>query len=77
MKTNNKSFHLEEREKYIQAFNKYNHVLTTNQNQIFYLYYVEDLSLSEIASIVATTRSSVHDTLKKAKNNLKPFIEND
>lgn len=66
---------LDEREKYIKAFNKYSHVLTTNQNQIFYLYYIEDLSLSEISNIVATTRSSVHDTLNKARNNLKPFLD--
>lgn len=66
---------LDEREKYIKAFNKYGHVLTTNQNQIFYLYYIEDLSLSEISNIVATTRSSVHDALNKARNNLKPFLD--
>lgn len=66
---------IEEREKYVKAFSKYKHVLTTNQIQIFHLYYIEDLSLSEISNIVATTRSSVHDTLKKARNNLKPFLE--
>ncbi len=75
MKNNNSD--LELREKYIEAFNKFPHVLTTNQHQIFHLYYIEDLSLSEIAEIVATTRSSVHDTLNKARNNLKPFLSND
>lgn len=75
MKINNKT--LEEREKYISAFNKYKHVLTTNQSQIFHLYYIEDLSLAEISDIVATTRSSVHDTLNKARNNLKPFLDID
>lgn len=62
------------REKYINAYSKYQHVLTQNQSQIFYLYYFEDLSLSEIAAIMATTRANVHDTLTKAKNNLKPFL---
>lgn len=71
MKKNNL---IEERELYVQAFNKFNHVLTQNQLQIFHLYYIEDLSLSEIADVVATTRSSVHDTLTKARNNLKPFL---
>ncbi len=72
---NNNKLNLENREKYIEAFNKFNHVLTTNQNQIFYLYYIEDLSLSEIADIVATTRSNVYDTLSKARKKLKPFFD--
>lgn len=63
------------REKYINAYSKYQHVLTQNQSQIFYLYYFEDLSLSEIAAIIATTRANVHDALTKAKNNLKPFLD--
>lgn len=65
---------IQSREKLIKAYELYNHVLTVNQKQIFYLYYFEDLSLSEISSIVATTRSSVFDTLKKAKNKLEPFL---
>ncbi|MBD5423125.1 MAG: hypothetical protein HDR43_01360 [Mycoplasma sp.] len=66
---------LEEREKYINAFYKFNHVLTKNQHQVFYLYYIEDLSISEISNILATTRSNAHDALTKARNNLKPFID--
>lgn len=68
---------LDQREQYIKAYTKYQHVLTQNQSQIFYLYYFEDLSLSEISDIVATTRANVHDTLTKAKNNLKPFLNID
>lgn len=75
MKNNQDAIDL--REKYIEAYSKYNHVLTQNQSQIFYLYYFEDLSLAEISTIVATTRSNVHDTLSKAKNNLKPFLKID
>lgn len=75
MKTNEQDL-LIEREELIQAFEKFNHILTTNQKQIFHLYYLEDLSLSEIAQIVATTRSSVYDTLKKALKKLKPFLAN-
>lgn len=75
MKTNEQDL-LIEREALIQAFEKFNHILTTNQKQIFHLYYLEDLSLSEIAQIVATTRSSVYDTLKKALKKLKPFLTN-
>ena len=69
----NKNTSVELREEYIKAFQKYSHVLTQNQYQIFHLYYIEDLSLSEIANILATTRANVHDTLTKARNNLKPF----
>ena len=75
MKTNEQDL-LIEREELIQAFEKFNHILTTNQKQIFHLYYLEDLSLSEIAQIGATTRSSVYDTLKKALKKLKPFLAN-
>lgn len=70
----NKDNLLELREMYILAFQKYPHVLTQNQYQVFHLYYIEDLSLSEIAEILATTRANVHDTLTKARNNLLPFI---
>ncbi len=70
----NKSSLLEMREQYINAFQKYSHVLTQNQYQIFYLYYFEDLSLSEISDIMATTRSNIHDTLNKARKNLDPFL---
>lgn len=68
---------INEREKYLKAFEKYKHILTTNQNQVFHLHYIEDLSLSEIANILATTRSNVYDTLNKARNNLKKFIDID
>lgn len=68
---------INEREKYLKAFEKYKHILTTNQTQVFHLYYIEDLSLSEIANILATTRSNVYDTLNKARNNLKKFIDID
>lgn len=77
MKSKNYLEDLDKREKYIQTFSKFSHLLTTNQNQIFYLYYIEDLSLSEIANIVATTRSSVYDTLKKARKKLDKFLNID
>ncbi len=66
---------INERERFIQAFSKFDNVLTTNQKQVFHLYYIEDLSLAEIAEIVATTRASVYDTLKKARKNLEPFLD--
>lgn len=64
---------IKKREEWIELFEKYKPILTINQQQIFYLYYIEDLSLSEISNIVATTRSSVHDTLTKARKKLEAF----
>ena len=52
----------------------YGKLLTDKQNQYIDYYYNNDLSLSEIANILATTRANVHDTLTKARNNLKPFL---
>ncbi|MGL5733088.1 MAG: sigma factor-like helix-turn-helix DNA-binding protein [Metamycoplasmataceae bacterium] len=63
-----------EREELIKTFLKYEFVLTQNQKQIMHLYYIEDLSISEISEIVATTRSAVFDALDKARKKLKPFI---
>ncbi|MGL5205301.1 MAG: sigma factor-like helix-turn-helix DNA-binding protein [Metamycoplasmataceae bacterium] len=63
-----------EREELIKTFLKYDFVLTQTQKQIMHLYYIEDLSISEISEIVATTRSAVFDALDKARKKLKPFI---
>lgn len=67
---------LEKREALIKAYEAFAHVLTTNQKQVFHLHYIEDLSIGEIAQIVATTRGSVFDTLKKALKKLEPFLKN-
>ncbi|MGL6125032.1 MAG: sigma factor-like helix-turn-helix DNA-binding protein [Metamycoplasmataceae bacterium] len=63
-----------EREELIRAFLDYDFILTQNQKQIMHLHYIEDLSMAEIAEIVATTRSAVFDALDKARKKLKPFI---
>lgn len=67
---------LNEREQLIKTFELFGHILTKSQYQIFYLYYIEDLSLSEIADIIATTRSNVYDSLKKSKKKLTLFSKN-
>ena len=48
----NQNKDLEERDLMIEAFEKFNHVLTNNQKQVMHLYYIEDLSLAEIAEIL-------------------------
>ncbi len=62
---------LEEREYYLDLFDKYNGFLTQTQKQAIQLCLIEDLSLSEAAEIVATTRSAIHDAINKAKNKLE------
>ncbi|CAM9102823.1 sigma factor-like helix-turn-helix DNA-binding protein [Mycoplasma marinum] len=66
---------LEEREYYLSLFDQYSGFLTQTQKQAFQLCYIEDLSLAEAAEIVATTRSAIHDAIKKAKRKLDKIKE--
>ncbi|MCK5945879.1 MAG: hypothetical protein KAG04_01265 [Mycoplasmataceae bacterium] len=59
-----------ERDNIIMLFEKYNGLLTQTQRQCFQLHFFEDLSLAEISEIVASTRSAVHDAIKKATKKL-------
>ncbi len=61
---------LNKREELIELFEKYKETLTQAQKQSFHLHYIEDLSLKEISKITATTRSAVHDAIKKAEKKL-------
>ncbi|MEE3927978.1 sigma-70 family RNA polymerase sigma factor [Mycoplasmopsis ciconiae] len=63
-------------EEYTLLFEKYQNFLTQNQKQVFMLYFFENLSYSEIAEIMATSRSAVYDTLKKAMTKLKKISVN-
>lgn len=65
-----KSDMLEARAQLVQLFELYGSLLPTSQKQVFHLYYYEDLSLGEIAKIMATSRQAINDALKKAKNKL-------
>ncbi len=64
------------REETIDLFERYKGLLTQTQSQAIYLHYIEDLSLAEIAEIVATSRSAVHDAIKKAEKKLYKIHEN-
>lgn len=44
----------------------YGSLLTSNQLEIMEYYYMDDLSLAEIAENLNITRSAVHDTIKKS-----------
>ena len=48
----------------------YGKLLTQKQANILDMYYNEDLSLSEIAEVVQTTRQAVVDAIKKGENKL-------
>jgi len=45
----------------------YGGLLTTKQQKVFGLYYLENLSLAEIAEEVGTTRQAVHDLLQRTE----------
>ena len=58
---------LQAREEYTNLFEQYKPILSQAQKQVMHLYLIEDLSIVEISSILATTRQSVNDALKKAQ----------
>lgn len=62
-----KNNELEMREKLIQLYETYGNLLPQSQKQVFHLYYIEDLSLTEIANIVVTSRQAISDALNKAR----------
>ncbi|VEU74945.1 Sigma-70, region 4 [Mycoplasmopsis citelli] len=53
-------------QKYTLLYEKYGFMLTKVQQQAFELYFYKDLSYTEVAEILATTRSSVYDAVDKA-----------
>lgn len=61
---------LDKRDELIELYDMYKGFLTQGQMQVMHLYLIEDLSLSEIAEILATTRQATHDSIKKGKEKL-------
>jgi predicted DNA-binding protein YlxM (UPF0122 family) len=51
----------------------YGQLLTNRQREIFVLYYEEDYSLGEIATLVKISRQGVHEALRTAKAKLIEF----
>lgn len=53
----------------------YGNLLTNNQLNILELYYMEDLSLKEIAEELNISRNAVHDSLKRSLAVLEDYEE--
>ena len=53
-----------------ELFELYQGLLTDKQRELFSAYYLYDLSLSEIAEPLGTTRQSVYEGIKKVKKKL-------
>lgn len=53
----------------------YKELLTKKQITVYELYYLDDLSLGEIAEIVNISRQGVHDALKRCEKQLYKYEE--
>ncbi len=53
-----------------ELFELYQGLLTEKQRELFSSYYLYDLSLSEIAEPLGTTRQNVYEGIKKVKKKL-------
>jgi|SRR5690554_247794 len=53
----------------------YGGLLTTKQQRVFSLYYMDNLSLAEIADQEGTTRQAVHDLLQRTEKLLEGWEE--
>ena len=61
--------------KYLQLFDAYGPLLTEHQRELCELYYMYDLSLTEIAEQKGVSKQSVSDTLAKSRALLDAYEE--
>lgn len=59
-----------------QLFDYYGNLLTDKQKDYFTDYYIENLSLSEIAENYKVSRNAVFKQIKEAENKLKFYEDN-
>ncbi len=62
---------LAERLRVIRLFDAYGRLLTDRQQRMVRLYYLDDLSLGEIAEQFAITRQAVYDSLRRSISELQ------
>lgn len=61
------------REYLIVLYDYYQELLTLNQQEIFELYYFDNLSLSEIADNLSKSRNAIHKSLKSIESKLSEY----
>ena len=61
---------LEQREKVSLLFDSYKELLSQSQKQVLHLYLIEDLTITDISEILATSRQAINDALKKGTRKL-------
>lgn len=59
-----------------QLFDYYGNLLTDKQKEYFTDYYIENLSLSEIADNYSVSRNAVFKQIKEAENKLRFYEDN-
>ncbi len=64
---------LEKQVLYYSLFAFYNPLLTPKQKQYFTNYFIENLSLQEIADLQKVSRTAVHDSLQKVISLLNEY----
>src|SRR5207253_10022633 len=64
---------LASRQRQIDLFERYGALLTDHQREVLGLYLGSDWSLSEIARSQATSRSAVHDLIRRAVQSLEDY----
>ena len=64
---------LEERIRLIECFDRYRALLTEHQNDIMELYFLQDLSLGEIADETDVSRQAVHDVIRRTERILLDY----
>lgn len=67
---------MENREYLCTLFDIYKELLTKTEQETFISYYMEDLSLSEIAENRSISKSSVGKTLSQAEEKLQEYEKN-
>lgn len=67
---------IDDRNLIIEKYETYKSLLKEKQQEIFEMYYYEDESINEIASVIGITKNGVFNALKKVEKQLNFYEEN-